>query len=214
MYDLKRMNETVRIIASVSIVWAVIALFVQWIQSRAQDRKEYGVKAGSVIKGIIYNFTWAMTPRHKESMRLYPIEFIIGVLMHVGIFLAIVRVLLILINPQITQISQIMQIVITILLGIAALCGLYQFLRRVLSKELRALSCFDDYLAIIITIDFLIAAFMHEIGFLSPPIFLIHATVVFIYLPIGKLKHALFFFIARAEFGARLGYRGTYPGKS
>ena len=78
---------------------------------------------------------------------------------------------------------------------------------------MRVMSCFDDYLAIIITIDFLIAAFMHEIGFLSPPIFLIHATVVFIYLPIGKLKHALFFFIARADLGARRGYRGTYPVK-
>jgi len=189
----------------------VIALVVQWIQSRAQDRKEYGVKAGSVIKGIIYNFTWAMTPRHKESMRLYPIEFIIGVLMHIGILLAIARVILMLAYPPIAEIKQVAFVMI---FGISILCGLYQFLRRVLSKELRTISCFDDYLAIIITIDFLIAAFLHEIGILSPPIFLIHATVVFIYLPIGKLKHALFFFIARAEFGARLGYRGIYPSKT
>jgi nitrate reductase gamma subunit len=204
------MYEAESIIAAGSIAWMVIALVVQWIQARGSGRKEYSVKAGSAIKGIIYNFTYAMTPRHKESMRLYPIEFTIGVLMHVGILLAIVRVILMLTYPPIAEIKQ---VAFVIIFGISILCGFYQFLRRVLSKEMRVMSCFDDYLAIIITIDFLIAAFMHEIGFLSPPIFLIHATVVFIYLPIGKLKHALFFFIARADLGARLGYRGTYPVK-
>jgi hypothetical protein len=41
--------------------------------------------------------------------------------------------------------------------------------------------------------------------------FLIYAGVLFLYFPLGKLRHAVFFFVARADYGRRLGYRGVYP---
>ncbi len=205
------MFETERIIATAAIVWALIALIVQLVQARGKGRKDYSVRAGSTLNGVIYNFTRAMTPKHKETIRNHPIEFTIGVLMHIGIFLAIIKVLLLLIQPQLSHISP---ITFGVIFGIATLCALFLFLRRIFSVDLRSMSSPEDYLSILITLGFLSAAAAYESGLLNPGVFLIYAAVLFFYLPLGKLRHALFFFVARADFGARLGYRGTYPAKS
>lgn len=205
------MNETIRIIAMASIAWTAIALLVQWVQSKGYRRKDYSAKAGNPIKGIIYNFTYAMTPSHKESIKLHPLEFTVGVIMHIGIFVSIAKAVIALINPQLATHSH---LILAVILAAAIICALIQLFRRILSKELRSISTFDDYLAIVIVSDFLISAFLQEKGVISLTAFLIHATIVFIYMPIGKLRHVLFFFAVRTDFGARLGYRGTYPSKS
>jgi hypothetical protein len=72
----------------------------------------------------------------------------------------------------------------------------------------------DDYISIILSICLCVVASMYDFGRVGPGAPLIMATIVFIYLPFGKLKHAIFFFIARADYGYRLGYRGTYPSRS
>ena len=38
-----------------------------------------------------------------------------------------------------------------------------------------------------------------------------YAALIFLYLPLGKLRHAVFFFVARGDYGWRLGHRGVYP---
>ncbi len=199
-----------RIILLVSIAWAVIGLLVQWILARGGGRKDYSVRAGNPVLGIIYNFTWAMTPAHKETIRLHPVKFIIGILMHVGIFLAILKVLLLLINPSGVPS---MPVTVSVILGVALLCGLYLFLRRCYSPDLRLMSSPDDYISIMLSLGLLLATILHGIELISNGALLIYASILFFYLPLGKLSHALFFFIARAEYGARLGYRGTYPVK-
>ena len=200
-----------RIIVLASIVWAITTMLIQTATARGVGRKDYSVKAGSVIRGIIFNFTWAMLPGHKETMRLHPVKFTIGVLMHIGVFLAIAKVLLLLVSPQMTPFSP---IAFGVILGVAALCGFYLFCRRIFSKELRSMSSPEDYLSILITIGFLFAAIAHEFSLMNTGLFLILAAIVFFYMPFGKLKHGWFFFIVRLEYGARLGYRGTYPAKS
>jgi len=199
-----------RIITLVSIIWAVIALTFQVVCARGSGRKDYSVPAGSPIKGIIYSFTWAMLPSHKETIRLHPVWFTVGVVMHIGILLAMSKVLLVLINPQMAPIG------VTIfrsLFPVALLCAIILFLKRIFSVTLRSMSSPDDYISILLVIDFLFVALAREFGWMNPGVFLIHASVLFFYLPLGKLKHALFFFVARADYGARLGYRGTYPAK-
>jgi nitrate reductase gamma subunit len=131
--------------------------------------------------------------------------------MHIGIFLAILEVLIVLISPQIAPVSL---IAFGIVPGISIICAIILFLKRIFSVTMRSMSSPDDYISILLVIDFMVAAMAHEIGYLGSGAFLIHATVLFFYFPLGKLKHALFFFIARADYGARLGYRGVYPVKS
>ena len=205
------MLETERIITAISIVWAVIILIAQWALARGTGRRDHSVKAGSTVRGVIYNFTWALMPQHKETIRNHPLKFTIGVLMHIGVFIAIAKVLILLVFPRMNPFSP---VILGVMLIISSLCGLYLFLRRVFSIELRSMSSPEDYFSILITIAFILVASAHEFGLMSAGIFLLHAAVVFFYLPVGKLKHALFFFIARTDYGIRLGYRGTYPAKS
>lgn len=205
------MFETSRIVVFISIIWAITALIVQAIIARGRGRVDYSKRAGSVTQGIIYNFTWAMLPSHKETISKHPVKFTIGVLMHIGIFVTIAKVLLLLINPQIPPSGS---FAIGFFLGLASVCALYLFLRRVFSRELHSMSSPDDYISILLTLGFMVMGIAHEFSIVSTGAFLIFAAVVFFYMPVGKLKHALFFFIARADYGARLGYRGIYPAKT
>ena len=205
------MFETERIIVTASIIWAVLALIYQWIKARGAGRKDYSVGAGDPIQGVIYNFTWAMLPRHKETIRNHPVKFLIGVLMHIGVFIAIFKVLLLLFLPELGAVSP---VILGIVLGLAAICGFYLFIRRVTSVELKAMSSPEDYISILLTLGFILMALVHELSLIASGVFLIYSAILFFYLPLGKLRHALFFFIARADYGSRLGYRGTYPKKN
>lgn len=201
------MFTTERIVASISIFWTIVLLLSQWASARGTGRKDYSVGRGSPWKGILYNFTYAMLPAHKESIRLYPFHFTVGVLMHIGVFIAILKVLLLLIIPNFGLNNATLGFVFII----SAACALFLLLRRAFTKKLRMMSSLDDYLSILLVIDFLIAALLSEFNLVGPGALLINAAVLFFYLPLGKLKHAMFFFIARTDYGSRLGYRGTYP---
>lgn len=199
------MHSTESIIAAISIVWAAIALVAQVIRSRGKGRVDYSVRAGNVAQGIIYNFTWAMTPGHKETIRLHPFEFIIGFLMHIGIFLTLARTFVLILYPHgITPLWSFLTF------SVPALCGFYLLIRRTVSAEMRMMSSFDDYFSNILTVGWVIMAMLID-SLVSAGAFLIYTSVLFFYFPLGKLRHAVFFFIARADYGARLGYRGTYP---
>ena len=217
------MYETQKIIVSISIAWAVIALIWQGIQSRGKGRTDYSVGSGNPIAGIIYNFTWAMLPNHKETIGNHPFWFAIGLLMHIGIFIAIVQIVWYLFTPHprsiidtfyVPPIHDIISTGLFIILAISSLCAIVLFLKRVFSKTLRSMSSFDDYFSILLVLDFLVVATIRELSIFQWGPFFIHAAILFFYLPLGKLRHALFFFVARAEYGSRLGYRGTYPAKS
>lgn len=199
---------TVRTITAASVAWVIVALFVQYFLARKRGSKDYSTSAGGRLKGVIYNFTWAMAPGHKETLRLHPVKSSIGILMHVGVLVAVAYILVLAVNPQHARCCP---YIFGVIPGIAALCAFYLLVRRVFTPEMRAMSSPDDYLSIMLTFGLLIAAVMHEFSLIGTRYLLGYAAVLFFYLPIGKLKHALFFFLARADFGARMGYRGTYP---
>lgn len=200
-----------RIIASSAIAWAILMLLYQVRTSKPENKPDFSVSAGSPFKGILYNFSWAMLPSHKESIRLHPFWFLTGALMHIGIFAAILKVLTVLVSPQFSSFKGLL---LEVVLLVASICAIILLIKRIFSKTMRSMSSPDDFISILLVVDFLIAALSCELGVLNTGAFLVHSAVLFFYLPLGKLKHALFFFVARAEYGARLGYRGIYPVKS
>jgi hypothetical protein len=47
------------------------------------------------------------------------------------------------------------------------------------------------------------------------PAFMIYASALLLYIPLGKLRHAIYFPLARVELGAHFGKRGVWgSGKS
>ena len=202
------MFETQWIIAAASIVFAAVALLVQFLIAKSGGRKDYSVQAGSPGKGIIYNFTVAMTPAHKESVSLHPVKFLIGIAMHFGVFAVIAKVFLLL---AIADLQPCCPLVVGSFFIFSATCAVFLFLRRIFDRELRFMSSPEDYLSVLATTGFIAAAFLHEFAIIDTSLFFVCTAVVFFYIPLGKLRHAIFFFAARIDYGSRLGYRGTYP---
>jgi nitrate reductase gamma subunit len=147
-----------------------------------------------------------MLPRHKETIRLHPMEFAVGLLLHAGAGLALLGVgfSLIGIGFGLSWFRALRPV-----LGLALVCGLGLLVRRAVSRNLRAISTLDDYLAILSICGFLALA-----GIVTRPSverLLLYAGALLVYLPLGKLRHVLFCPVARGDVGLRLGHRGVYP---
>jgi hypothetical protein len=197
-----------KILVLASALWAVVCLTVQVVLAWGGGRRDFSRSAGTPARGLVYNFTAAMLPSHKETVSLHPGKFAIGVTMHLGVIIALACVLLLLVWPA-TGLR-----ILTIgrpLLWVSLLAGLYLLGRRILSREMRAISVPDDFLAILASCGLLAFASLPRIDADHQTGFLFYSALLLIYLPLGKLRHAVFFFVARGDYGRRLGYRGTYP---
>jgi nitrate reductase gamma subunit len=99
------------------------------------------------------------------------------------------------------------------LLTLTGLSGFSILIKRFINKELRALSNPDDYISnILVTIFQFITAYLFFNG-ISFPLYFILTGVLFLYLPLGKLKHTVYFFAARYHLGFFYGWRGVWPPK-
>ncbi|HPQ39094.1 MAG TPA: hypothetical protein PLV45_01860 [bacterium] len=194
--------------AVASIIWAVVSLLIQWVIAWGGGRKDHSERSGVPQKGMIYNFTVAMLPSHKETVRLHPMKFAAGILMHTGAFIAIFSMILLLafgkLHPVVTVPG-------TVILSISLIAAVFLLYRRMTDKTLQAINTPDDVCAIVSTTVYILLALLLHIGIISASIFLFTSALFFLYFPLGKLRHALFFFVARGDYGRRLGYRGVYP---
>jgi len=172
--------------------------------------KDYSKPSGNIKSSIKYAYTGAMSPTKKESAFLYLPTYSAGMLYHVGTFLSILLFIFILFNILPSGIYRIM---VSGLLALTALSGLAILIKRILKKELRLLSNPDDYLS-----NFLVTAFQfitaYSIFFeVIHPVYYIITGALLLYLPLGKLKHTVFFFAARYHLGYFFGWRGVWPPK-
>lgn len=188
------------------MAWAAAALAIQVLMHRGAGRREFSRPAGRPLAGLLYNFTVAMLPGHKETARLHPAEFGAGVVLHLGVFAALAEVLLLL---AAAEPAPAVQLVLRSLAGLGALAALLLVVRRALLPVLRALSTPDDYVAVLATCGWLVLAAFPALG--SGAALPAYTALLLGYLPLGKLRHAVFFFVARADYGWRLGHRGVYP---
>lgn len=191
--------------------------------------KDLSEKSGSVTDGVIYSNTKAMMPQHKESAYKHLPTYTAGILFHLGSFLALLLFVILIPNAvwgfffQQTIISSL----IALCLLISTCCGIGLIIKRILSKKLKPISNLDDYLSTgFVTLFQLFSALLfssfafHDLfhNFFSSDIhsglisiYFLSATLLFLYLPFGKLKHAVYFFAARYHLGFFYGRRGTWP---
>ena len=201
------MPSLIKLLLLLSTLWAVLALSVQVLIAWGGGRRDHSRAAGCTGRGVAYNFTVAMLPRHKESVRRHPFSFALGVTLHVGVMLSVATVVTLLAWPDV---GSWFQMIARPLVAVALLAGAFLLVRRAASTDLKAMSSPDDYIAIVVTCGLLAFVLMARESSTYVPLFL-YATFFFAYLPLGKLRHAVFFFVARADCGRRLGYRGVYP---
>lgn len=192
--------------AGIAFIWCISCLLFQLIKSRKRGA-DYSspVVSANIFRAIIYNFTLAMSPLYKESAKLYPLKFILGIIMHIGVLAAFLQFLCLMFSTTSNC------LVSLIIFSVSSLASFLLLLNRMFSKELRSISCIDDYFSIIITMLLLISAGLNQIDILSKELLLIIFALVFFYVPLGKLRHAVFFFAVRIDLAKRLGSRGVYP---
>lgn len=169
---------------------------------------DYAVPAGDTTKAIIYSFTGAMSPAKKESAYLHLPAYTAGILYHLGTFLAIFIFFIILAGYNLTGV---IKTVVSGFLAVTTVSGLWILFNRAVSRALRSLSNPDDYIsnALVTLFQGATIAAMFLASFL--PAYFILVSLLLIYFPVGKLRHAVYFFAARYHLGYFFGYRGTWP---
>ena len=171
---------------------------------------DYSQKKGNIGAATRYSFTGAMNPVKKESAYLHFPTYTAGLLYHIGTFLSIFIFILLLfkVEPQ-GWLSWLFIGTLTI----SGLSGLGILIKRMTNKELRALSNPDDYISnlLVTTFQLISAIVLYWVTFF--PVYFITVSVLLLYLPIGKLKHTIYFFAARYHLGVFYGWRGVWPPK-
>lgn len=194
-----------------ALILCLASLIFHFFRVIAQGKpKDYSQPLGSVGNGIKYAYVGAMSPTKKESAYLYLPTYTAGMLYHIGTFFSIFLFFILLFNffP-----GGWMNLAIATILVITGLSGLAILIKRMIKQELRALSNPDDFISnLLVTIFQFVTAYVFYMGY-SIPAYFILAGILLLYLPLGKLKHTVYFFTARYHLGFFYGWRGVWPPK-
>ena len=193
--------------------------------------KDLAEPSGDITAGVIYSNTGAMSPKNKESAYKHFPTYTAGIVFHLGTFLALVCFLLLLFDSVWGFFFRniIFSSLIALAVWVSSFCGTGLFIKRLTSKKLRPISNMDDYFSIILVTLFHLSSailfttfvfhdYFHEFfprnfheGIICA--YYLIATLLFLYLPFGKLKHTVYYFAARFHLGFFYGIRGTWPPK-
>lgn len=178
--------------------------------------KDLSKKGGSVTKGVIYSAIPAMMPHQKESAYRHLPTYTAGILYHIGTLLVLLYFVLYVVSFFVAfTLPVIVNKILSIVLIVTSLCGIGILLKRFIDKDLRLLSIPDDYISNILTTSAQIVTILLLSGVQnSAPIYCIALSLFFLWLPVGKTKHLLYFFFARFHLGYFYGWRGAWPVKN
>jgi len=200
-----------QVIAWCSLCTCIVYCIFQFVRLiRLGSPVDYSSPRGSISSGVVYSFTGAMNPVKKESAFLHLPTYMAGILYHLGTFLSIFLFFLFILN---FKIEGWLSYPIAGYLVISGLAGVGIFIKRILKKELRSLSNPDDYLSNLLVTIFQVLTMLIIFSQVFVPIYYIIVSLLLLYLPVGKLKHAIYFFAARYHLGFFFGRRGVWPPK-
>ena len=163
---------------------------------------------GSEWDGIKYAFTAGMMPSAKESVRMHLPTFVGGILYHTGILVAALHLLLAVFNLSIPP-AIVLTLRILILAGLTA--GISLLIKRVALAKMRIISSPDDFIANLLVDLFLALSVATTMASGVEPWLVFCAILLLLYIPIGKIRHCVFFFYTRMNFGRLFGRRGVLP---
>jgi FtsH-binding integral membrane protein len=182
--------------AAALLATAALLLELRGLELRPAD---YAPARGSALRGSVYFFTLGMLPHKKESAHRHIPSFTVGVVFHGAAFVALALLAAPIQLPW-----------LAILTAIGFLASLYLVGRRMLEPGVRAMSNLDDYLSTAL-VGLLALAATARLVLGSPAASTAHnlvGAVLFLYMPLGKLRHWLYFLLARGFLGSKLGRRG------
>jgi hypothetical protein len=198
-----------QLLALAGLVAGLFGIYLRYTETkhRVLPTDQSPIK-GNISHGITYAFTKGMMPWAKESTRIHMLAYLRGIGFHVGIFTAIATVI---ISPFWEYLPPIIFLILFWMLSIGAVLGAAGGIMRIVESNLRGLSLPDDHFAVWLTTLFITVAGLAVINdSFVIPMYLVSA-ITFIYIPLGKIRHCLYFFFARLFFGKFFGRRAIFP---
>jgi hypothetical protein len=186
------------------------ALVMGWRVLQAGRRRHVPLLSrprGSVARGVAYAMGPGLSPWAKESGRRHPVVLVLGMAFHLGVFAGCAW----LVWGLTTAAPLPAPLLWTAVLAAGALSGLGLLVRRLRSPVLRGISVPDDIVSNVLTTAFVALAGATVLWSSALVPFHVVAVALLLYAPIGKIRHCVFFFIARVRFGAWFGHRGVLP---
>lgn len=168
----------------------------------------YARATGKAGAGVRFLFTAGMLPKHKESARDHALVYLAGILYHGGVFLALLGFFLGLFRVPVPAAAARAGWWV-VLAGLVAGAGL--LVKRLLTPVTRKLSTPDDFLSNLLVDLFLAGCLLSAADPAWSTAAGVAAMAVFLYAPLGKIRHCAYFFVSRFFLGAFFGRRGVYP---
>jgi hypothetical protein len=200
-------------LASAALATALVITITVFLTQRLSTRfatvsKAIAPARGSAGAGVLYAFTRAFAPTAKESAARHLPSYLAGVGYHLGIFAALLRLVVSLLPVAVPPAANVS---LTVFLALGLVCGLALLGKRALDGTVRGISVPDDFLANLL-VDLtlavgLAASLDHELM----PWFQVTGAVLLLYAPLGKLRHVVFLLASRRLSGAYFGRRGVRP---
>ena len=205
-----------QIIAIAAACFCLCGLFLHFIHIvRLGKPNDLSEKSGDTTKGIVYANTTAMLPQNKESAFLHLPGYAAGMLFHIGIFTSFL-VFLLSFFPFFNRWIEVstLRLIIAAVLTVTCLSGYILLFRRILSKDLKGLSTPDDFISNALTSTFQLFTILHLVwptNGVVTALYYIACALLFVYMPFGKLRHAVYYFAARYHLGFFYGWRNVWP---
>lgn len=196
-----------RIIALIGMTLGLVGILVRLRQIINRPfKKDYSRERGSDRRGILYAFTLGMAPWEKESTRQHWVAYLRGILFHLGVFTAFGVLLA---SPWLERLPGLLIWAALALTAAGAIFGFAGIAMRLMGENERLLSLPDDYFSVFLTSLFTTLACCVLIWPVLLPVFYLTAAVLCVYVPLGKIRHCVYFFYSKFFFGKNFGHRGV-----
>jgi len=194
-----------------SFLFAIISLTVLVFKTFSFGKRPlYAELRDDGKRGVFYALGKGMMPWEKESAVKHLPTFFAGIGYHTGVFSALIYLFLVFFPKQF---SPLVLSFFRFLFILGSLCGCALLAKRTISPIMRKISCSDDFAANIFVTLFIITALVQSFKGQFTPFFFGSAILMFLYAPLGKIRHCFFFFYTRILFGLFYGRRGVFPPK-
>ncbi|MBC8336725.1 MAG: hypothetical protein ISR59_01080 [Anaerolineales bacterium] len=196
-----------RIIAIVGLALCLLGILLRLktIMNRP-FKKDLSRERGLTGRGLLFAFTLGMAPWEKESTRIHWISYMRGIFFHVGIFTAFG---VLLVSPWLEILPNWLIWLGVVITGFGALFGFAGIFMRLSGPNERVLSVPDDYVSVFLSSFFIALGFATLLWPSALPVFYVVTGIVGVYIPLGKIRHCVYFFFSKFFFGKGFGHRGV-----